>query len=67
MLVVGGSGNVRGPLVGAALLVLLPEALRFAGMPSDVAGPLREIVFGLLLIVLMYFEPKGIAGDFAIR
>lgn len=67
MLVVGGSGNVRGPLAGAALLVLLPEALRFAGMPSDVAGPMREIVFGLLLVVLMYFKPKGIAGDYAIR
>ena len=67
MLVVGGSGNVRGPLAGAALLVLLPEALRFAGMPSDVAGPLREIAYGILLVVLMYFKPKGIAGDFAIR
>ena len=67
MLVVGGSGNVLGPLVGAALLVLLPEALRFAGMPSDVAGPMREIVFGILLIILMYFKPKGIAGDYAIR
>lgn len=67
MLVVGGSGNVRGPLAGAALLVLLPEALRFAGLPSEVAGPMREIVYGLLLVVLMYFNPKGIAGDFAIR
>ena len=67
MLVVGGSGNVRGPLAGAALLVLLPEALRFAGMPSDVAGPMREIVFGILLVVLMYCKPKGIAGDYAIR
>ena len=67
MLVVGGSGNVRGPLAGATLLVLLPEALRFVGMPSDVAGPMREIIFGILLIVLMYFKPKGIAGDYAIR
>ena len=67
MLVVGGSGNVRGPLIGAVLLVLLPEALRFAGMPSDVAGPLREVIFGMLLVILMYFKPKGIAGDFAIR
>ena len=67
MLVVGGSGNVRGPVAGAALLVFLPEALRFAGLPSDVAGPMREIIYGLLLVVLMYFNPKGIAGDFAIR
>ena len=67
MLVVGGSGNVRGPLAGAALKVLLPESLRFAGMPSEVAGPMREIIFGILLIVLMYFKPKGIAGDYAIR
>lgn len=67
MLIVGGSGNFKGPLVGAAILVTLPEALRFTGLPADVAGPMREIIYGVLLIVLMYLKPKGLAGDYAIR
>jgi branched-chain amino acid transport system permease protein len=53
MVVLGGMGNVMGPVVGAALLVILPEALR----------PLanyRLLIFGLLLIVLTIFRPQGI-------
>ena len=67
MLITGGSGNIKGPLIGAAILVALPEALRFTGLPADSAGPLREIIYGLVLIILMYLKPKGIAGDYAIR
>ena len=67
MLIVGGSGNLKGPIIGAAILLALPEALRFIGLPADVAGPLREIIYGFLLIVLMYLKPKGLAGDYAIR
>ena len=67
MLVVGGSGNLRGPVVGAAILVLLPEALRFAGLPAEVAGPVREMTYGILLVVLMYLKPRGLAGEYAIR
>ena len=67
MLIVGGSGNLKGPLVGAAILVSLPEALRFTDLPADAAGPLREIIYGLMLVLLMYLKPKGIAGDYAIR
>lgn len=67
MLVVGGCGNIRGPLIGMAFLVLLPEALRFLGLPAEVAAPAREMVYGLLLIVFMYMRPKGFAGDYAVR
>lgn len=67
MLVVGGSGNLSGPAAGAAFMVLVPELLRFLGVPDAVAGSAREIVYGLLLIVFMYYRPRGICGDFAVR
>lgn len=67
MLIVGGSGNIKGPLTGALLLTLLPEALRFANLSADIAAPLREIAYGILLVVFMYLKPRGIAGDYAIR
>lgn len=67
ILLVGGSGNVKGPLTGAAFMVLFPEALRFLGLPDAVAANLREVIYGGLLIGLLYFKPKGLAGEYAIK
>jgi branched-chain amino acid transport system permease protein len=64
MVVFGGMGSLAGSFVGAAVLVILPELLRFLGMPSSVAAPLRQIVYGLLLVVLMLKRPQGIVGKY---
>jgi len=62
MVVVGGTGNVRGPLIGAAVLILLPEALRFLYLPDAVAANLRLLAYGLLLVIMMHLRPQGLAG-----
>lgn len=67
VLLVGGSGNRIGPFCGVVLMLLLPEALRFVGLPDVVAANLREIIYGTLLIVLMYCMPKGLAGSYAVK
>lgn len=64
MVIVGGMGNFRGPIVGAAVLILLPELLRFFAMPDSVAANMRLLIYGLLLIVMMQFRPQGIAGEY---
>jgi branched-chain amino acid transport system permease protein len=61
---IGGSGNLKGVLWGAIFVELLPEVLRFIQLPDAVAANLRQIIFGLLLIVLMRFKPTGFAGDY---
>ncbi|MCF8350501.1 MAG: branched-chain amino acid ABC transporter permease [Bacteroidales bacterium] len=61
---IGGTGNIKGPVIGAAFVVILPEALRFVGMPDSVAANMRMIIYGLILIVLMMFRRQGIAGDY---
>ncbi|MBI2298541.1 MAG: branched-chain amino acid ABC transporter permease [Armatimonadetes bacterium] len=64
-LVVGGSGNLVGPVVGAAAIVLLPEPLRLLGGKwAALAGELRQVMFGLLLIVLLRWRPQGLAGAY---
>jgi branched-chain amino acid transport system permease protein len=65
VVVIGGMGNLRGPLAGALILVLLPEALRFVNVPDTVAAPVRQIVYGTLLILMMLFRPQGVAGRYA--
>lgn len=65
VVVIGGAGNLRGPVVGAVVLVLLPELLRFVGLPEALAANLRQIIYGLLLVLMMRFRPQGIAGKYA--
>ena len=63
-LFIGGTGRrVTGPLAGAALVVILPELLRQVGLPRDVAQYLRQVIYGLVLIVLMFYRPQGLLGD----
>ncbi|TAN79287.1 MAG: branched-chain amino acid ABC transporter permease [Gallionella sp.] len=64
MVIIGGTGNVRGPLTGAAVLILLPEALRFLQLPDAVAANVRLLAYGLLLVVMMHLRPQGLAGTY---
>ena len=64
MVVFGGMGSLSGSFIGAAVLVILPELLRFVGMPSSVAAPLRQMIYGLLLVIIMLKRPQGIVGKY---
>ncbi len=68
MVVLGGMGHIKGVVLGAALLVTLPEALRYIGgwqrslfgevlvEPSD----LRLLLFGVALVLVMRWRPAGL-------
>ncbi len=56
VVIVGGAGTVSGPLVGAAIVVLLPEAL--AGLAEY-----RLLFFGALMLVVLWLAPEGIVGE----
>jgi len=55
MLIVGGMGSLLGPVLGAVLLVILPEASRFL-------AEYRGVVYGVILIAVILLRPEGIAG-----
>ena len=57
--IVGGTGTVFGPLLGAAALSVLGEATR--SLMADVPG-VNLIVYGVLLVLIVMFMPRGIAG-----
>ena len=67
MVITGGAGSKWGPVIGAIVLVTLPEALRFMGIPSSVAANLRQIIYGALLVVMMMFRPRGLVGKYGFR
>jgi branched-chain amino acid transport system permease protein len=53
MVIVGGRGTQAGPVLGAAIFVLLPEWLR-------VADRLRPVLLGVIFLVCIVFMPRGI-------
>lgn len=69
MVVLGGMGSIPGVIIGALLLALLPEALRFWAAPLQMQlfgkvlmdpESLRMLMFGLALILMMRFRPQGL-------
>lgn len=66
-LFIGGIGNVRGPVLGAVFVVVLPEILRFVGLPDALAANLRQVIYGLILILIMYYRPQGLQGEIKLK
>lgn len=64
MVIIGGAGSLWGPFVGASVLVILPEALRFMGLPTALAANARQIIYGSLLVIMMLFRPRGLVGRY---
>jgi branched-chain amino acid transport system permease protein len=62
LVILGGSDRLAGPLVGAFVLLAVPEALKFLAIPDAVAAPMRQILYGALLVVFMFVRPEGILG-----
>lgn len=67
IVIIGGLGNLKGSFFAAAFLVLLPEALRFIGMPDSIAANMRQIIYGLILVVIMMTGKNGVKELFAIK
>jgi len=65
MIIVGGIGSWGGSIIGAAFVVLLPELIERLGEVLNVPNVLsamRELAFGLLIILFLIFEPRGLAA-----
>ncbi|QCP50698.1 branched-chain amino acid ABC transporter permease [Trinickia violacea] len=63
MVIIGGTGSLFGPLIGAALLMLLPAGLSFVpGLPQAEVGLVQQAVYGLVMVLLMIYRPGGIVG-----
>ena len=61
MMVLGGSGTLFGPFLGAVLITLVMEILR--GIPG--VGIYMQLSYGLILLLVMMFMPQGISGFIA--
>lgn len=74
ILIIGGLGSTSGVVMGTVFIILLPE---FARLMFVLAGPqmqqlfstaaleMRTILYGLVIILFLRFEPRGLAGLWA--
>ena len=62
IIIIGGMASMRGTLFATIILVLLSEPLRFIGFPSSIVGPMRQIIYALVLLLILLYKPKGIDG-----
>jgi branched-chain amino acid transport system permease protein len=63
MVIIGGTGTLFGPIVGAALLMALPAALTYLPfIPQSELGTIQQIIYGLAMVLLMMFRPGGLVG-----
>lgn len=62
MVVVGGVGTVLGPVVGAILLQVMPQALSFLHLPAAITGPMQGIMFTGLVLIFLFLKPNGVLG-----
>lgn len=56
MVTIGGTGTLIGPILGSILINYITEAFRFAAQ-------FRLVLYALLIILMMWIRPQGIAGD----
>ncbi len=64
LVALGGAANLYGTLVGAVLILGLPEVLTFFDIGStDVVSASRGIIFGLLLMLFARFRPQGLVPE----
>lgn len=69
MIIVGGLGSVLGSIFGAVFMTLVPELLNvLAGILQETFSgatqifiPMKEVVFGSLIVLFLIFEPRGLA------
>ncbi|MBI4713749.1 branched-chain amino acid ABC transporter permease [Candidatus Uhrbacteria bacterium] len=60
--VIGGLASLRGSILGVVIVFAVSESLRFLSLPSTMIGPMRVILFMIVLLVVILFRPKGIIG-----
>ena len=65
IVILGGLASIWGSLLGALAFVMLEEGMRFVPfLPSEFIGQIRQVILGILLVLLMLFRPQGLVGRF---
>lgn len=62
MVVLGGMGNILGVIFGAFIIQVISYLPELTNLSSIIPPQIKEILFGVILVVMMIFRPEGILG-----
>jgi len=62
MVVLGGMATAYGPVLGAVLLLAIPQAITFLDLPQNIMAPLQGIIFTALVLLFLFLRPSGLLG-----
>ena len=60
----GGAGSQLGPCIGVIVMVLVPEILRVLPFAGSQAPVFRQLLVGLIIVLLMRIRPQGLMGTY---
>jgi branched-chain amino acid transport system permease protein len=63
MVLVGGTGSLWGATFGAFALTFAPFAITFLPVPQSILGPIRQIMYGALLLATLRWRPQGVIPE----
>ena len=67
MVLLGGASRPWGPVLGALIVLVVPEFVRAFGGGSSLVGAVNYAVMGLVLFLFATFRPKGILGGYEFK
>jgi branched-chain amino acid transport system permease protein len=67
IVLIGGLASIKGSVLGAIFIVILPEILRFIELPHSSASNLRMIIYSMILVFVILFKPYGLAGKYKFK
>lgn len=60
--IIGGLATIIGPFIGAAVVVLIPEALGYLDLPNALVGAVNGFLFSAMVLLFLRFRPQGLVG-----
>src|SRR5882724_9662438 len=64
MIIIGGTGTVFGPILGALIIHLLPAGLTYLTfLPARDLASLQQVIYGTAMVLLMIYRPSGLLGS----
>lgn len=54
IVIIGGMQDLKGCIYAVVFLILLPETLRFIGLPNSIAANIRQIIYGIIMICVIF-------------
>ncbi|EKE27943.1 MAG: hypothetical protein ACD_3C00123G0009 [uncultured bacterium (gcode 4)] len=64
IVILGWLANLKWSVLWAVILIILPEVLRFIWMPEEIAAQSRQLMYGLVLVLLMLYRPQWLIWEY---